>query len=98
MRSWYSIQNDPHGHIRNYPLDPPTTVNSGYTRRYSPIVSDANAINKANKAILRANKAVLDANHAILEANTAIQEAGADDLERIDEIAEMDQFRFYPKG
>jgi hypothetical protein len=106
MRSWYFARNDPHDYIRKLELDPLTPVNSGYTAHHSPIVTgiqhrvpgnDMNAMDKANKAILRANKAVLDANHAILEANTAIQEAGADDLEWIDEIAEMKEFRFSPK-
>jgi hypothetical protein len=106
MRSWYFDQNDSHRYTGGIAPDPVVPVNTGYPGRDSPVSQggsplfrtdpgkDWNTINKANWKVQRANKAVREANLAILEANTAIQQAGAEDLEWIDEIAEIDPLRF----
>ena len=108
MRSWYFDQNDTHRYIRSVALDPGTPANAGYRRQVLPVSpggqhlqhpepeKDWKAVNKATWAIQRANKAIREANFAIREANTAIQQAGADDLEWMDEIAEMNQLRLPP--
>jgi hypothetical protein len=105
MRSWYFDETDPHRFIKNIHLDPAVPVNAGGDSSILPVKQhygnpkpgkDWKAVNKANRAILRANKAVLEANHAILEANTAIRQAGEDDLEWMDEIADLRQLRFPP--
>ena len=110
MRSWYFDETGSCPYIRNLDLESAAQANAGYPGGDTPLLpkkqhpfnpgqgKDWKAVNNANRAILRANKAVLEANHAILEANTAIQQAVEDDLDWIDEIAELHQLRFPPLG
>jgi hypothetical protein len=105
MRSWYFDGKEKNLPISMIAFNPVLPVTSGY-QRDSPFVSGRlqnlppeskknwKAIDKANWAIQRANQAVREANYAILEANTAIHETGSEDLEWMDDIAEMDKLQF----
>jgi len=109
MRSWYFDETIPFRYDIKFDPVPVIPENSEYLAEEFPVpphpkhssgqnaVKDWKAVNAANRAILRANKALLEANRAILEANTAMQEVTEDDLEWIDEIADLDQFRFLPR-
>jgi hypothetical protein len=105
VRSWYSQKNVTFRYINTITPDPVVTVTSGFPEGESPIFSgrhqrvqpapetDWEARNKAYWAVQRANKAVMEANRAVIDAKTAIQQAGSEDLDWIDEIAEMEKLR-----
>ena len=106
MKSWYFDKNDQYRYIRKFDLDEVPQVNSGYMGRKSPLLperkhhssmepeKDWKAINTARWAIQKANKAAVEENYAVLAANTAIRQPVEEDLEWMDEIAELNQLRF----
>jgi hypothetical protein len=106
MKSWYFDKNDQYRYIRNFDLDAVPQVTTGYPGRKYPLFperkpqssagpeKDWKAINTASWAIQKANKAAREENYAVLAANPAIQQSGEEDLGWMDEIAELNQFRF----
>ena len=106
MKSWYFDRNDQYRYIRKFDLDGVPQVSSGYPGRKSPLFperkhhssaepeKDWKGINNASWAIQMANKTAREAKYADLMANTAIQLADEEDLGWMDEIAELNQFRF----
>ena len=106
MKSWYFNKNDQYRYIRNFDLDTVPQVSTGYPGRKSALFrerkpqssagpeKDWKAINTASWAIQKANKAAREENYAVLTANPAIQQSGEEDMGWMDEIAELNQFRF----